>query len=286
MVNENGRATPRAENTHRDGHAQGKDDEHWSDLYGQVCTSYHAIEQMRLKLLSFLPLSSGAGIFLLLTTPGASPATASAVHTFLTPIGAVGACITVGLFTYELRATQNSIALTTAGKQLERVAGTSGAFTALPHSFGYIINYLFAAVLIYSAVFAGWVYVAVNPWLNAQDALWVAIGSYSVPVAMAILVQFVLRWALRGVIAERTPIYTIPNLDAWFPRATASSATPHEAVALPGEAPTPGDRPANRLDKKVTAGVEGQPVLFTGNEVNTLARRAGVSRDELLVGAP
>src|SRR2546423_10814248 len=68
--------------------------------YQEVCTSYHALEDFRTKLLGFLPLASGAGIFFLLNDPFLQPDKQNFLKPFLFPIGLVGAIVTLGLLIY------------------------------------------------------------------------------------------------------------------------------------------------------------------------------------------
>jgi hypothetical protein len=65
-------------------------------LYGEVCRSYHAVTDFRAKLLGLLPITSGAGIFVLLGTD-----IASGIDDYLIPIGLFGCLVTIGLTLYE-----------------------------------------------------------------------------------------------------------------------------------------------------------------------------------------
>ena len=56
--------------------------------YQDVCSSYHAIDNFRAKLLGFLPLASGTGIFLVLDKDFDKQ--------FLTPIRFFGFLVTLG----------------------------------------------------------------------------------------------------------------------------------------------------------------------------------------------
>jgi predicted membrane channel-forming protein YqfA (hemolysin III family) len=101
-------------------------DEMQTTIYQAICTSYHAINDWRAKLLGFLPLASGAGIFFLLnssfttvTTQGKSTTITTPLTQYLLPIGIVGALVTLGLFIYDVRAIQLRIALVEAGKAIE-----------------------------------------------------------------------------------------------------------------------------------------------------------------------
>jgi hypothetical protein len=94
-------------------------------IYQEICTSYHAIDIFRARLLGLLPLASGTGIFLLL---GTGFFTQQAV--FLLPIGLLGVGATSALFTLELRGIQKCRALIKAGKELE-----GERYLNLPHHF-------------------------------------------------------------------------------------------------------------------------------------------------------
>lgn len=125
-------------------------------VYQELCTSYHGIADFRAKLLGFLPLASGTGIFLLLGQlpgPDQSPLT-------LTAVGVFGFLVTLGLFTYELRGIQRCNALIEAGKALEQELGFQGQFRLRPRAVNGIIGTTLAAWIIYPAVLAAWLFVA------------------------------------------------------------------------------------------------------------------------------
>lgn len=122
--------------------------------YRELCTSYHEIDTFRGKLLGFLPFATGAGILLLLNKDLTS------LTGFFKPIGIFGIAITFGLFMYELYGIRKCDALIAAGKQLESRLRIQGQFASRPRSLLTFINEPFAAALIYPAVLAAWVYVA------------------------------------------------------------------------------------------------------------------------------
>jgi divalent metal cation (Fe/Co/Zn/Cd) transporter len=127
-----------------------------STVYQEVCASYHGIADFRAKLLGFLPLASGAGIFLLLgqlPDPECSP-------TILLAVGLFGFLVTLGLFTYELRGIQRCNALIAVGKKLEQELGFQGQFRLRPGAINGIIGTTLAARIIYPAVLAAWTFVA------------------------------------------------------------------------------------------------------------------------------
>ena len=125
--------------------------------YEQLCISYRAIDDFRAKLLGFLPLATGAGIFLL-----AKNLTGEAKG-FLGPIGAFGFLTTLGLFAFEIYGIGKCGALIEAGKQIEASLdiGGLGQFPKRPQHVGrLVINEPFAAGLIYPAVLAAWTFLA------------------------------------------------------------------------------------------------------------------------------
>jgi hypothetical protein len=65
-------------------------------IYQQICTSYQGNIDFRAKLLGFLPLATGGGIFLLLNT------LTDETKQYMFPVGVFGFAITLGLFSYEI----------------------------------------------------------------------------------------------------------------------------------------------------------------------------------------
>src|SRR5438132_1592878 len=78
--------------------------------YQQVCDSYRAIDDLRMKLLGLLPLATG-GVFLL--------ANKDTVQQFLGAMGAFGFVITIGLFAYELHGIKKCGNLISTGRNIE-----------------------------------------------------------------------------------------------------------------------------------------------------------------------
>ncbi len=134
--------------------------------YQQLCTSYQAIADFRAKLLGFLPLATGGGIFLLLNT------LTDETKQFMLPIGAFGFAITLGLFSYEIHGIGTGDALIRRGKLIEDELGIHGQFQAQPREVVSLIP--FAASVIYPAVLAAWAFLAlVFAW--PQAAPWGAV---------------------------------------------------------------------------------------------------------------
>ena len=127
------------------------------NIYEQLCQSYRAIDEFRAKLLGFLPLASAGGAFLLLN----DPQKIKLAKPFLEPLGLFGFVVTLGLFFYELYGIRKCHALINAGKKLECYLGiTDGQFIRRPRNLVYVINEPFAAGMIYPAVLAGWIFLA------------------------------------------------------------------------------------------------------------------------------
>jgi hypothetical protein len=157
-------------------------------IYEQLCNSYRAIDDFRAKLLGFLPLASGGGIFLLAKTFEGE------TKQLLLPIGAFGFVITLGLFFYEIYGIRKCGALINAGKNLERMLGVEGQFKSRPREVARLVDEPFAAGLIYPAVLAAWLFLAlVSVWPAASlpAAILVFMGGF----AATLVYDYVLRRA-------------------------------------------------------------------------------------------
>ena len=130
------------------------------DIYKELCSSYHKIDDFRAMLLGLLPLASGAGIFLLLSDALVDPTKSVIATGFLLPIGVFGFVITLGLFAYEIYGIKKCGALIAGGKQLEYALLSGGQFSHRPREVARFINEPFAAGIIYPAVLAAWTYLA------------------------------------------------------------------------------------------------------------------------------
>jgi hypothetical protein len=127
--------------------------------YDEVCRSYERIDDFRAKLLGFLPLVSGTGLFFLLERANVGdPGNAE----LLVPAGLFGFVVTVGLLFYELRGIQRCIRLASVASAFERQMGVLGRFRQWPHSLGRFVNEPIAAAFIYSGVLAAWTFLAVS----------------------------------------------------------------------------------------------------------------------------
>ena len=125
--------------------------------YVELCNSYHRLKDFRAKLLGLLPLASGTGIFLLLDP--------DMDRQHLTAAGFFGLVITIGLYVYERHGTQLLDKLFVAGKAMERTLlndELQGQFLVRPDKgVGSSQGAKVAALVVYSAVAAGWFYIMV-----------------------------------------------------------------------------------------------------------------------------
>src|SRR5262245_61266376 len=93
--------------------------------YERVCESYQAIDDFRMKLLGLLPVATGAGVFLLLSSnadllgSGDRSSQQQTLGVFLTAAGWIGFTFTLGLFTYELFGIKRCHYLMETGARLE-----------------------------------------------------------------------------------------------------------------------------------------------------------------------
>jgi hypothetical protein len=131
-------------------------------VYEQLCNSYRAIDDFRAKLLGFLPLASGTGIFLILTKD-----VGPALEKFSLPIGVFGFFITLGLLCYEIYGIKKCGALIEAGRALEDLLNVeNGQFNKRPREAFCLINEPFATAIIYPAVLAAWTWLGLYSTCN------------------------------------------------------------------------------------------------------------------------
>jgi hypothetical protein len=181
-------------------------DENLKTTYDQLCTSYRAIDDFRAKLLGFLPLASGTGVFLLLPDNSNSP-----LNTYLLPVGAFGFFITLGLFLFEIYGVKKCHALIKAGQKIEDQMRIPGQFRERPPGAAGFINEPFAAGVIYPAVLAAWTFLAlqdqkISEWVASKweppdllfiklepPDLWIAIVVFFVGLGISVVYNIWLR---------------------------------------------------------------------------------------------
>ena len=140
-----------------------------TELYKEICNSYHAIDNFRMQLLSLLPLFSLVGYFFI--EKGKEPP-----HGLFAFAGLFAALFTLGLFIYEIRGIIRCNTLFRRGQIIEEKLGMLGQFTECCNEQeklkGHVLAWLnakSAACLIYSLVFASWFYIFLK--FTLQDDL-------------------------------------------------------------------------------------------------------------------
>ena len=144
--------------------------------YSEVCRSYHALDEFRMKLLGFLPLTSLAGIILIakesivvdddgVTVSQLSPHLIGFASFF-------AAAFTLALFLYEIRGILRCHRLIRRGRLLERRMNVRGQFyVCKAHNKrgrpgadrrDRLFNAKIAASATYSLVFAAWLFLALR----------------------------------------------------------------------------------------------------------------------------
>jgi hypothetical protein len=159
--------------------------------YQEVCKSVQSITDTRLKLLGFLPIASGVGIYAVIGDGGSS------IPPFAWVAGLFGFLITLGLFFYELRGLQRAATLERSGRELEASLGlANGQFSVQPEGqLGGLVDARAAAWIIYTTVLAGWAYLTV---VRNVGTLWAALAAAIIALAVA----FWLSQRMRSIASE------------------------------------------------------------------------------------
>ena len=135
--------------------------------YEEICKSYHAIDDFRMKLLGLLPLASLVGVLLIGKTDLLADLTHGEGNELLGFAAIFAAMLTLALFGYEVRGIQRCHNLITEGKHLEQQLGIGhGQFNVCEeehaHSPLRALNAKLIACVIYSLVLAGWLFIALR----------------------------------------------------------------------------------------------------------------------------
>jgi len=136
--------------------------------YGEVCNSYHKIDEFRSKLLGILPIASLAGILLL-----GKDNLFQADSFYLRLVGFASffaAAFTLALFLFEIRGILRCHHLIKRGTKLEKELNVEGQFfvcsqqhiNAAASRIEKIFNAKVAASAVYSLVFAAWLFLALR----------------------------------------------------------------------------------------------------------------------------
>jgi hypothetical protein len=159
-------------------------------MYQQVAAQHDKIDDFRGKLLAVLPAITGLALFF----GGRLPA--SPDHYLLEAIGIFGALASVGLFVHELRGISECYMLIGIGASLERKLTKAegddaryGPFsTRYSRGFNGPVSRESAAIIVYPATIAAWIFIAISqPVMN----LWHLIAACVAPVTVFILIALV-----------------------------------------------------------------------------------------------
>jgi hypothetical protein len=138
-------------------------------VYQELCDSYHAIDDFRMKLLGLLPLTSLIGIFGLSSGSLFAKGNEMSQH-LITFIGVFAAAFTIALFIYEIRGIFRSSNLIERGRDIEGLLHVKGQFFVCVEEGKSkkdnrwtkgetdVVNAKLAACVIYSTVFAAWIF--------------------------------------------------------------------------------------------------------------------------------
>jgi hypothetical protein len=149
--------------------------------YDQTCATYRAIDDFRAKLLGFIPIASGGGVFLV------SQATESDNGGGVQlAAGLFGFVVTLGLLAYEIYGIKRCHYLIEYGRRLESDMNLRyGQFQNRPREvvpavgrwkLPVGIDEPLATALIYPAVLAGWAFVAIQP----ISTVWAVVSSLAI----------------------------------------------------------------------------------------------------------
>ncbi len=174
--------------------------QHLQSTYDQLCQSYRAIDDMRMKLLGALPLATGTGIFLLLNKDLADPNAASLLKGYLPAIGIFGFLVTFGLALYEVYGIRKCQALIETGKAIEVQLDVPGQFLTRPGPLLRFVSEPLAGGFIYPAVLAAWTFVGLYSWPTRKS--W-AVHVFCFGLVFSLLYNFIFR------------NWRPPNLDEW-----------------------------------------------------------------------
>lgn len=137
--------------------------------YEEVCRSYHAIDDFRMKLLGLLPLASLIGLILLDSGQLLPKEPTPLSREIIGFAGIFASAMTLALFSYEVRGIRRSHNLITEGEHIEQALGIAhGQFHVCvdehrrASGLRQAANAKLAACVIYSLVFAGWLFIALR----------------------------------------------------------------------------------------------------------------------------
>ena len=186
-------------------HTRRADRETLLNIYGEICRSYHGVDDFRMKLLGLLPVISLAAVFGIgqQTLFGSDPLSTNFRHL----VGFVGtfACIfTLSLFMYEIRGILRCHDLIKRGRDIERRLRVRGQFfvcnaahrakksPSWKERAGRFFDAKLAACVIYSTVAAAWLFPTLRFGFNVelQDCIaWAVVTALSLGIGTFVFVR-------------------------------------------------------------------------------------------------
>ena len=155
--------------------------------YSELCTSYHAIDDFRMKLLGLLPFASLVGLILLDRGQMMSGMATGVGREVIGFSALFASALTLSLFSYEIRGIRRCHNLFTEGTHLEELLGIGhGQFHICSEEHTetskliQASNSKFAACTIYSLVFAGWLFIALRFGFGIETrtcSLWAVVAA-------------------------------------------------------------------------------------------------------------
>lgn len=133
-------------------------------LYGEICSSWRMLTDVRFKLLGLVPTVSVVALLNILSqegiAKGLSPITRTGIIAF-------GFLVTIALYIYDRRNTELYDDLISRARRIEMELGMdTGQFLGRKEPKYKLIKHDIATNLIYGTVLAGWLFAALVIWLN------------------------------------------------------------------------------------------------------------------------
>lgn len=135
-------------------------------LYGEICTSWRALMDVRFKLMGFVPTVS---VVVLITLLSRDTGNSVLTPTRLTGLLLFGLLVTMAIWVFDQRNSEHYDELVARGRKLEEELGiATGQFLGRPQPLRRIgplvIGHRTANYLFYFAAFLGWIFALVAVW--------------------------------------------------------------------------------------------------------------------------
>jgi hypothetical protein len=138
-----------------------QDDLKW--LYGEICSSWRMLTDVRFKLLGFVPTVSVVILISLLSRDAPGTGLTSMMRM---AVSVFGLLITLALYIYERRNSELYDDLVSRGRRIEKELGIdTGQFLGRKDPKSRLIQHDVAINLIYGTALAGWLFALATNWL-------------------------------------------------------------------------------------------------------------------------